>query len=70
MSISDDGSAPSPSALQTLTERGTRLDENIEGYGLGLAICKDIIKLYNGSLQFSASPTLGGLEIKVQLPLS
>jgi signal transduction histidine kinase len=70
ISISDDGSVPSADALQTLTARGTRLDESIEGYGLGLAICKDIIKLYNGSLHFSVSQTLGGLEVKVCLPLA
>ncbi len=70
MLIADDGSVPTPSALQSLTERGVRLDESREGYGLGLAICKDIIKLYGGALTFSVSEGLGGLQVRVQLPIS
>jgi C4-dicarboxylate-specific signal transduction histidine kinase len=35
---------------------------------LGLAIVRDISKLYAGSLTLGASP-LGGLEVRLELPL-
>jgi len=66
--IEDDGSSHEESELKKLAQRGTRLDENIEGYGLGLAICKDIIKLYNGTLTFKQSSKLSGLLVIIHLP--
>ncbi|MEN9425253.1 MAG: hypothetical protein RL122_2636, partial [Pseudomonadota bacterium] len=47
--------------------RGVRLDETVEGHGLGLAICKDITKLYGGTLVFGRSARLGGLAATVTL---
>ena len=49
-------------------ERGTRLDENAEGHGLGLAIVGDIVKLYDGSITFRRSDQLGGLRVHIRLP--
>jgi len=66
--IEDDGAGQIKSELKKLTQRGTRLDENIEGYGLGLAICKDIVKLYNGTLEFKSSKSWGGLLVAVTIP--
>jgi signal transduction histidine kinase len=54
--------------LDQLVKRGTRLDETVEGHGLGLAITKDIVKLYGGSIGFDHSPSLGGLRVIVKLP--
>ena len=51
-----------------MTRRGTRLDETVEGHGLGLAIAKDIVKLYGGEMQFGRSSRLGGLEVSIRLP--
>jgi len=55
-------------ARDHLTERGTRLDETAEGYGLGLAIVGDIVKLYDGSITFKRSDELGGLSVRIVLP--
>ncbi|MEN9373066.1 MAG: hypothetical protein RIR79_618 [Pseudomonadota bacterium] len=61
--IEDDGIGCNAAELQQLSERGVRLDETVEGHGLGLAICKDIVQLYDGALVFARSPSLGGLQV-------
>mgnify|MGYP000275955191 CR=1 FL=1 len=68
ISIEDDGSGLSDQQLERMTRRGTRLDETVEGHGLGLAIAKDIVKLYGGEMGFGRSTRLGGLEVWVRLP--
>lgn len=67
ITIDDDGPGLNEMELEQLTQRGTRLDESVEGHGLGLAITKDIVKLYGGTLHFMNSPNLGGLRIEVKL---
>ncbi len=67
--VEDDGPGVSPEALARLTERGVRIDETVDGHGLGLAIAKDMVKLYGGEIQFMLSPELGGLKVRVRLPL-
>ncbi|MCF6280625.1 MAG: sensor histidine kinase [Candidatus Polarisedimenticolaceae bacterium] len=67
ITVEDDGPGESKQGLERLTERGVRLDESIEGHGLGLSIAKEIITLYNGSIHFDRSETLGGLRIKISL---
>ena len=68
--IEDDGAGLTREELEQLSQRGVRLDEAVEGHGLGLSIAKDIAKLYGGQLHFSCSEKLGGLKIKVLLPLT
>jgi signal transduction histidine kinase len=53
--------------LSLLARRGNRLDESVEGHGLGLAIAMDIAKLYGGAIEFDRSPSLGGLRVRVSL---
>ncbi|ODR85490.1 sensor histidine kinase [Shewanella xiamenensis] len=65
--VSDDGEGVSDSDLTVITERGIRLDESVQGHGLGLSICKDIVESYQGELSFTHS-TLGGLKVSVILP--
>jgi signal transduction histidine kinase len=67
--VEDDGQGLSDDALAQLTRRGVRLDEMVEGHGLGLAIAKDIVKLYGGEMGFTRSRALGGLRVAIQLPL-
>lgn len=66
--IEDDGLGRSGTEIKNLAQRGVRVDESVHGYGLGLAICKDIVKLYGGSIHFSKSERLGGFLVKVLLP--
>ena len=67
--IEDDGAKKQPQELKQLAQRGVRLDESVKGHGLGLAICKDIVKLYSGEIHFNRSEKLGGFQVEVTLPL-
>jgi len=69
ITIDDDGPGRSEHELEQLAQRGIKLDETVEGHGLGLAIAKDIVKLYNGQMQFRHSQELGGLHIKIILAI-
>ncbi len=65
--VEDDGKGLSDGDLDRLTQRGSRLDESVEGHGLGLSIALDIAKLYGGGIGFDRSPELGGLRVRVTL---
>jgi len=69
ITIEDDGQGVSESALKVIAGRGIRLDESIQGHGLGLSICKDIVESYSGNLNFQQS-SLGGLKVTISLPSS
>lgn len=47
--------------------RGHRLDEAVAGSGFGLAIVKDLVEAYDGTLAFDRSP-LGGFRVTIMLP--
>ena len=65
--IEDDGpGVEQPEAL--LSQRGARLDEQVAGHGLGLAICQEIVNAYGGELRLGRSADLGGLRVTVRLP--
>ncbi len=65
--VEDDGKGVSQKQLDKIEIRGVRLDEKVEGHGLGLSICKEIIDSYSGEILFQKS-TEGGLRIIVFLP--
>lgn len=67
--IEDDGPGIEAAQRQGLLERGSRLDENRPGHGLGLAIVSDIATLYEGRIRLGESTRLGGLKVEVVLPL-
>ncbi len=69
VSVSDDGPGVPEQQRASLLHRGSRLDEQEVGHGLGLAIVKDLVGDYGGSIAFAQSSTLGGLEVRVVLPL-
>lgn len=65
--IEDDGPGRSEQELEQMTQRGVRLDETVDGHGLGLAITTDIVKLYGGNIHFDNSKNLGGLMVIVDI---
>ncbi|MES9971643.1 MAG: sensor histidine kinase [Candidatus Thiodiazotropha sp.] len=66
--VEDDGEGLDDEEISRLTRRGSRLDESIEGQGLGLAIVSDVVALYEGELKFDRSPELQGLRVSVTIP--
>jgi len=65
--VDDDGPGiPEGQRLQVL-ERGSRLDEQVDGHGLGLGIVRDIVEAWGGRLALLES-TLGGLRVSIELP--
>ncbi|MGE4417173.1 MAG: sensor histidine kinase [Marinobacterium sp.] len=64
--VEDDGKGVDDADLLRLSERGVRLDEQANGSGLGLSICRAVAESYDGELVFAASE-LGGLQVKVSL---
>ena len=67
--VEDDGPGCDDEQLQRLTLRGVRIDESVSGHGLGLAIVKEIVEFYDGTITFARSEKLGGLEVRVVLPV-
>ncbi|MBH3430898.1 ATP-binding protein [Pseudomonas alkylphenolica] len=65
--IDDDGPGIPVNERQQVLERGTRLDEQIEGHGLGLGIVRDIVEAWSGQMTLQESP-LGGLRVCIELP--
>ncbi len=70
ITIEDDGPGINDQNVQLLTYRGLRLDETVDGHGLGLAIVHDITEFYGGSITFDASEKFGGFMARVRLPLN
>ncbi len=66
--IEDDGPGIADEALAGISQRGKRLDESVDGHGLGLAIVRDIVADYGGELRFSRA-SLGGLAVEIRLPV-
>ena len=67
--VEDDGPGVPENQLNTLGQRGVRLDEQKQGTGLGLAIARDVSEAYDGALSFEQSH-MGGLAVTVQIPRS
>jgi len=68
ITVSDDGDGVSDKEKEHLGQRGRRLDEQMPGHGLGLAIVRDIVSHYKGKLHFLDSPE-NGLEVRVEIPI-
>jgi len=65
--VEDDGPGISEENRARVLERGVRTDESVPGHGLGLAMVRDTVDLYGGSLSIDSSP-LGGARFTLRLP--
>lgn len=65
--VEDDGPGSDAPALDTLLQRGMRMDESKPGSGLGLAIVQDIVQHYHGHIALAHSERLGGLCVHITL---
>jgi signal transduction histidine kinase len=68
ITVADDGPGCTPDLLAQLGTRGQRADESRPGYGLGLAIVRDIADHAGGSVELAGAGALGGLAVTVRLP--
>ena len=66
--VEDDGPGVPAQEREQLGTRGWRLDQQMPGHGLGLAIVRDLAARYQGTIQFEASE-LGGLSARLQLQI-
>lgn len=65
--IDDDGPGIPDDQREEVLGRGNRLDEQVNGHGLGLGIVKDIVESWGGRIQLLDS-ALGGLQVRIDLP--
>lgn len=70
LTVDDDGPGCSEDELAAIGQRGVRIDERVDGHGLGLSIVREILDLYNGRLTLGRSPSLGGFRASVELPVA
>ncbi len=63
--VQDDG--PGFTDTQAILQLHVRMDEQVPGHGVGLAVVNDLVASHEGSLQLVASPW-GGAQVDVVLP--
>ncbi len=66
--VEDDGPGIDPAQREAVIARGSRLDEQVAGHGLGLGIVRDIAQACGGTLSLEDSGELGGLCARLHLP--
>jgi signal transduction histidine kinase len=67
LSVEDDGPGIPEEQRTEVFSRGTRLDEQTHGHGLGLGIVRDIVETWGGLLVLGESEW-GGLRVVIELP--
>ena len=65
ISIEDDGQGIDPAMIETVLERGKRMDQTVPGHGFGLSMAREIIAVYGGALDIG-SGSLGGALLSVR----
>ena len=67
LNVEDDGPGIPQDRRDQVLNRGTRLDEQTDGHGLGLGIVRDIVDTWGGVLRLEESEW-GGLKVVIELP--
>jgi signal transduction histidine kinase len=67
ISVADDGPGVPAERREAVLLRGLRLDETVQGSGLGLSIVDDLVTSYRGQVRLDETPG-GGLSVKLTLP--
>jgi signal transduction histidine kinase len=67
--VEDDGNGIPEAERTRIFDRGVRLDSGKPGTGLGLAIVRDVAEIYGGSVTADESEDLGGLLVRLRLPV-
>ena len=65
--VDDDGPGIPDDQREEVLGRGNRLDEQVNGHGLGLGIVKDIVESWGGRIRLLDS-AMGGLQVRIDLP--
>ncbi|KOX62485.1 histidine kinase [Pseudomonas psychrophila] len=65
--VQDDGPGIPEAKRDQVFSRGTRLDEQTSGHGLGLGIVRDIVDVWGGEMALETG-SLGGLMVRIKLP--
>ncbi len=65
LAIEDDGEGLAATEIEQILNRGIRLDQAIEGQGIGLAVVADIVESYNIDLKFGTAE-LGGVRASLE----
>ena len=66
ITISDDGPGIPADVGERITGRGIRLDEQVPGQGIGLAVVRELVEAYEGRLEIGESER-GGAAVTVEL---
>ncbi len=64
--VKDDGPGIDPQQIARILERGVRADQSTPGHGIGLAIVRDIMQVYEGELSIENNPS-GGACVTLRL---
>jgi len=64
ITVEDNGPGIAEDQARAVLQRGVRADEQVAGHGIGLAIVKSIIELYEGKLTIGRS-RMGGAKISI-----
>ncbi|WP_269713886.1 ATP-binding protein [Caulobacter sp. NIBR2454] len=69
LTVDDDGPGLPAERRDEVLKRGTRLDENAPGSGLGLSIVDELARAYGGEVKLDNAP-IGGLRVVLTLPMA
>jgi len=64
--VEDDGPGFADVNVREVLLRGVRADEQVQGHGIGLAVVRDLVQLYNGKLELGRA-RFGGARVKLTM---